>query len=89
MFTAIAAGNWHDSRTPWSSGNGPNGSGPTLGGLGLLSLLTTSVALLLMWALLTEPVQLTSAVSNGGSMAVARLLWNTVSELVVQLIAWI
>jgi hypothetical protein len=83
MLTAIA-GNWDASRTPWS-----NGHGPKLSGLGLLSLLSTSVALLLMWALLTEPVQLTHAVYNGGSMAVARLLWTTVSELVVQLLAWI
>ncbi len=81
MLTAFA-GKWHEPQTPWNSG-------PNLSGLGILGLISTSVALLLMWALLTEPVQLTHAVYHGGSVAVARLLWTTMSELVVQLLAWI
>jgi hypothetical protein len=48
-----------------------------------------SVALLLMWALLTEPVQLARAIDHGGSAAVARVLWTTLSEIVVKLLAWI
>ena len=48
MLTAFA-GKWHEPQTPWNSG-------PNLSGLGILGLFSTSVALLLMWALLTEPV---------------------------------
>jgi hypothetical protein len=81
MNTAFA-GNWQEPRTPWTGG-------PKLSGLGIIGLITTSIALLLMWALLTEPVQLTHAIDHGGSAAVARLLWTTMSELVVQLIAWL
>ena len=81
MQTAIV-GNWHQPRTPWTNG-------PKLSGLGAISLLTMSVALLLMWALLTEPVQLASAIDHGGATAVARVLWTAISEVVVGLLAWL
>jgi hypothetical protein len=81
MQTAFV-GNWHQPETPWTNG-------PKLSGLGIVGLLTTSIALLLMWALLTEPVQLARAIDHGGSVAVARVLWTTVSELVVRLLAWL
>lgn len=84
MQTALlgTVGNWHQPRTPWTSG-------PKLGGLGIVGLLTTSVALLLMWALLTEPVQLARAIDHGGSAAIAQVLWTSFSELVVKLLAWL
>jgi hypothetical protein len=81
MQTAIV-GNWHQPRTPWTNG-------PKLSGLGAISLLTMSVALLLMWALLTEPVQLASAIDHGGATAVARVLWTAISEVVAGLLAWL
>jgi hypothetical protein len=77
-----SVGNWHQPRTPWTNG-------PKLSGLGVVGLLTTSVALLLMWALLTEPVQLARAIDHGGSAAVARVLWTAISEMVVRLLAWL
>jgi hypothetical protein len=80
MQTAFV-GNWH-SQTPWTHG-------PKLSGLGIVGLLTTSVALLLMWALLTEPVQLARAIDHGGSAAVAQVLWTSLSEIVVKLLAWL
>jgi hypothetical protein len=82
MLQTVFVGHWHQPRTPWTNG-------PRLGGLGIVGLLTTSVALLLMWALLTEPVQLARAIDHGGSAAIAQVLWTTVSELVVKLLAWI
>jgi hypothetical protein len=81
MQTALV-GNWQQPRTPWTSG-------PKLSGLGIVGLLTTSIALLLMWALLTEPVQLARAIDHGGSAAVAQVLWTSLSEMVVKLLHWI
>jgi hypothetical protein len=81
MDTALV-GNWHQPRTPWTNG-------PKLSGLGIVGLLTTSIALLLMWALLTEPVQLARAIDHGGSTAVARVLWTAISEIVVRLLTWL
>jgi hypothetical protein len=81
MQTAIV-GNWQQPRTPWTNG-------PKLSGLGVVGLLTMSIALLLMWAVLTEPVQLARAIDHGGSAAVARVLFSAISEIVVKLLAWL
>jgi hypothetical protein len=81
MQTAIV-GHWQQPRTPWTNG-------PKLSGLGIVGLLTMSIALLLMWAVLTEPVQLARAIDHGGSAAVARVLFTAISEIVVQLLAWL
>jgi hypothetical protein len=81
MQTAIV-GNWQQPRTPWTNG-------PRLSGLGVVGLLTMSIALVLMWAVLTEPVQLARAIDHGGSAAVARVLFTAISEIVVKLLAWL
>jgi hypothetical protein len=59
------------------------------GGLMGVGVLTSIVALLLMWLFLTEPVDVAITVRSGNGADVARLVASAVYDLVARLVAWL
>jgi len=59
------------------------------GGLMGVGALTTFVALMLMWLVLTSPVDVAITIRGGNSGDVARLVASAVYDLVARLVAWL
>jgi hypothetical protein len=60
-----------------------------LGGLMGLAVVTATVALLLMWSFLTEPVEVAHTVRQGNLSEVSRLVATAVYDLVARFLAWL
>lgn len=58
-------------------------------GLMVLGIATATVALILMWMFLTEPLEVAHTVRHGTTGDVARLLATAVYDLVRSMLAWL
>jgi hypothetical protein len=58
-------------------------------GLMVLGIATATVAVILMWMFLTEPVEVARTVGHGTTTDVARLIATAVYDMVRSLLAWL
>jgi hypothetical protein len=59
------------------------------GGLMVVGVLTATVALLLIWMFLTDPVELARSVRQGTTLDLARVFASAVYDLVSRLLTWV
>ena len=70
-------------------GTGPQVRHALFSGLMVLGIATASVAVILMWMFLTEPLEVARTVSQGTTGDVARLLATAVYDVVRSMLAWL
>jgi hypothetical protein len=70
-------------------GCGPQVRNALFSGLMVLGIATATVAVILMWMFLTEPIEVARTVRHGTTGDVARLLATAVYDLVRSMLAWL